>query len=94
MTGLRLIPALMLLVGLLGCTGIPVQEMSDARQALQVAEEVGAPQRAPEAWAEARALLEAAERALDAGDYGKARLLAEEAREAAIRARKQAAGGA
>ena len=93
MTRLRLILALMLLAGLLGCTGMPVQEMSDARQALQVAEEVGAPQRAPEAWAEARALLEAAERALDAGDYGKARLLAEEAREAAIRARKQAAAG-
>jgi len=78
---------------LLGCTAMPVQEMSDARQAMQVAEETGAPERAPEAWAEAKALLEAAERALDEGDYSKARILAEEAREAAIRARKQAGSG-
>jgi hypothetical protein len=81
-----------LLLGLLltGCAGIPVQEMSDARQALQTAAEVGAKDKASTLYSEASGLLTQAESALKLSDYGKARELADKAKEKAILARKQA----
>jgi hypothetical protein len=72
------------------CGGLPVQEMSDARQALQAAAEVGAREKADTLYQEAGQLLDQAEDALNAGEYKKASTLAEEAKEKAILARKQA----
>jgi len=72
------------------CGGLPVQEMSDARQALQAAAEVGAMEKADALYAEASQLLQEAEAALNTGEYKKARALAEQAKEKAILSRKQA----
>jgi len=72
------------------CGGLPVQEMSDARQALQAAAEVGAKEKADTLYTEADQLLEEAEDALNTGEYKKARALAEQAKEKAILARKEA----
>jgi len=72
------------------CGGLPVQEMSDARQALQAAAEAGAKEKADTLYTEADQLLEQAEGALNTGEYKKARTLAEQAKEKAILARKEA----
>ncbi|WP_246828299.1 DUF4398 domain-containing protein [Ectothiorhodospira sp. PHS-1] len=75
-----------------GCaTMAPVQEMSDARQALRAAEEVGAPVRASETYGRSRSLLEQAESSLSAGEFQAARRQAREARALAIEARIRAA---
>jgi hypothetical protein len=75
---------------LTGCAGVPVQEMSDARQALQAAAEVGAKEKAPDLYSEASDLLIRAESSLKQSDYRGARELADEAKEKAILARKKA----
>lgn len=75
---------------LAACATAPVQEMSDARQAVRAAELVGAEQRAPTSLAESRRLLREAQRHLRAGNYGSARELAVEARDHAINAREKA----
>jgi len=77
-----------------GCAGVPVQEMSDARQTIQAAEAAGAVERAPGLHAEARRLLREAERALEAGHYRRARRLAVRAREVAAEARAAARASA
>ncbi|WP_240480946.1 DUF4398 domain-containing protein [Ectothiorhodospira sp. BSL-9] len=87
--------ALALLVGavlmLSGCaTTPPVQEMSDARQALRAAEEAQAPHRAGETYQRSRELLEQAEGRLQQGEYRSARYKANEAKRLAIEARIQA----
>lgn len=77
-----------LLVG--GCETIPVQQMSDARQAYRAAQEAGAEQYAPELFSEVRVLMEDADRFLDEGRYSLAGKVAERARMLAIKARKKA----
>ena len=72
------------------CSGAPVQEMSDARQALQTAEAAGARRYSPEQYQKARALLEQAKLQLVAGAYSDARRFALDARDYAIRARTSA----
>ncbi len=79
-----------LAVLLAACVAFPVQEMSDARQALESAREVGADRKAPEALREAEAWLKRADRDLEDGFYKRAREHAQMAKEAAIRAREQA----
>ncbi len=75
---------------LLGCAvNPPVQEMSNARQAIEAAMASGAEIHAPALLDEARALLQEASDALGVGDYPAARRFALEAKEAAIRARQQ-----
>nr|WP_255721734.1 DUF4398 domain-containing protein [Ectothiorhodospira lacustris] len=69
----------------------PVQEMSDARQALRAAEEVGAPVRVPETYERSRLLLEQAEGSLSAGEFQAARRKAKEAKALAIEARIRSA---
>lgn len=69
----------------------PVQEMSDARQALRSAEEVGADQYSPQYYNAAQRSLEEAQMWLDRGAYTNARRHALDAREQAIRAREAAA---
>ncbi len=78
-----------------GCASAPIQEMSDARQALQAARQVvdaSAPDASQHGVTRASALLEAAESDLRRGDYSKAREHAREAKMLAIEARERAAG--
>ena len=78
------------LLALTACATAPVQEMSDARQAIYSAEASGAAQRSPDALLEAQRLLGEAQGRLEAGAYGEARRYALDARDAAIKAREQA----
>ena len=89
----RLVPYLAALLGslyLAGCAGAPVQEMSDARQAVRAAEEAGAGQKAPEPYAAAQELLKEAEGNINRGEYREAREHARRARMKAIEARQAA----
>jgi len=70
------------------CAGVPYQQMSDARQAIESARPVVADHPGPRARVqEARSLLEQAETHLEAGEYGAARETAEQAKQLAIEAR-------
>ncbi len=73
-----------------GCAGWPVQEMSNARQAIVAAQKAGAEQYAPEMLAEAQNLLASAKSNSSKGDYRAARDEADQARDKAIQARKLA----
>jgi hypothetical protein len=73
-----------------GCAGAPVQEMSDARQALRAADKAGAEEHAPELMAEADRLLASARSNLYKGEYRVARDQAEQARDKAMEARRVA----
>lgn len=84
--GLRLAAALASLMLLLACAGAPVQEMSDARQAVAAAEQSLAGKPVTPDLAKARQYLQAAQTALDAGDFGTAREDAQLARQLALRA--------
>ena len=68
----------------------PVQEMSDARQAIRSAEDAGASQLAPATLAAAQELLQQAQYWLDLKAYGNARHYALGARDEAIIARENA----
>ncbi|MCC6135635.1 MAG: DUF4398 domain-containing protein [Candidatus Contendobacter sp.] len=72
------------------CAAAPVQEMSDARQAIRSAEAVGAERQSSDALSAAQRLLQQAQAQLEAGAYDDARRHALDAREQAIRAREQA----
>jgi hypothetical protein len=68
-----------------GCvTAPPVQEMSDARQAISAAEQAGPGRVSPDALADARRLLEEAEQLIQQEAYGPARLNAVRAKNRAI----------
>jgi hypothetical protein len=67
---------------------MPLQQMSDARQAIRAAERAGAEQHAPELLDEARALVKAASENLHKGEYRDARDEAELARDKAMEARR------
>lgn len=86
--------ALILTLGMLlsgACAGVPYQEMSDARQAVDSADAVVEPGDDADALlGRARELLSTAEDQLHAGDYGAARATAERAKGLAIEAREQA----
>jgi hypothetical protein len=73
---------------LAGCAGMPLQEMSDARQAIRAAERAGAEKHAPQLLDEARQLVETASRSMHEGDYREARDDAELARSKAMEARR------
>lgn len=72
------------------CAVAPVQEMSDARQAIHSAEAVGATQQSRDTLRMAQRLLQEAQTRLEAGAYDDARRYALDARKAAIQAREQA----
>ncbi|HED40793.1 MAG TPA: DUF4398 domain-containing protein [Chromatiales bacterium] len=74
------------MVLLAGCASAPTQEMSDARQAVSAAHDIGAAEHASESVKHAEALLNKAERELALGDYSEARNDAEAARVEAIKA--------
>ena len=75
---------------LVACVSAPVQEMSDARQAIQAAHAAGAEHAARETLYSARSLLEQAERELESGHFREARRNALGARARAVLAREQA----
>jgi hypothetical protein len=80
--------AIVAIVMLAGCAGAPIQEMSDARQAIRAAERAGAAQYAPEPLAEAKKLVEQARSGMQQREYREARDHAERAREKAVEARR------
>jgi hypothetical protein len=70
-----------------GCaSGPPVQEMSDARQAISIAREAGAASSAPEDLRQAETLLDSAEKNLANRAYSQARRDAMQAKEKALHA--------
>jgi uncharacterized protein (UPF0332 family) len=71
----------------------PVQEMSDARQAISAAREANASQFAPATLGRAEESLDEAARGLEQGHYLDAREAAKAARYHAIRARDEALAG-
>jgi hypothetical protein len=83
-----------ILLALTACVTVPVQEMSDARQAIYSAEAAGAAQRSPDTLLTAQRLLRKAQGRLEAGAFDDARRYALDARDAAIQAREQAAQNA
>ncbi len=72
--------------------GPPVQEMSDARQAIAAAKEAGAEDRAAEELRAAEAFLDSAQRSLSERAYGSARRDATLAKEKARKAREVSEG--
>lgn len=86
-TKLTLLVATLLLAA---CAIAPVQEMSDARQAIRSAEMAGAAWRSPVSFVTSHRLLLEAQTHLQAGDYPRARQLAIDARNQAINAREKA----
>ena len=70
------------------CAGIPVQEMSDARQAIQAAREAGAESHSQDKLQKAEQHLEDAKQALEQGEYKRARLSANAAKAEAMQAQK------
>lgn len=103
MSGLSVVPATfdhvmaklilftLVLLALAACVTAPVQEMSDARQAIYSAEAVGAAQRSLDTLLAAQRLLREAQAHLEAGAYDEARQYAVDARDEAIKARERAA---
>ena len=67
-------------MGLPACAGAPVQEMSNARQAIKAARDAGADKVAPSVMSEAQTLLQRAETSLQRRAYRDARRAAIEAR--------------
>ena len=80
-----LVAGLLLMVS---CASAPVQEMSDARQAIQAAKEAGAKLASQPSLQKAEELLKEAEAALQNGEYKKAKRTAKEARNQAMQAQK------
>jgi hypothetical protein len=84
------------LLALAACESMPVQEMSDARQAISAAREAGAEMHAAEKLMAAEASLQSAEKYLSSRNYGVARREALHAKSSAIDALRisEAAGAA
>lgn len=80
--------ALLFIALVTGCAGAPVQEMSDARQAVKAAHKADADKYAPELLAQAEALIKSASANIRKGEYRVARDEAEQAREKAMEARR------
>jgi hypothetical protein len=82
--------AALLLVLTVACGSAPVQEMSEARQAIEAARAAGAEQYAGEQYEKAQSLLEKAQEMLNGRHFRKARRSAAQARDEAILARETA----
>jgi len=70
------------------CASVPIQEMSDARQAIQAARSVGVDENSQANLVQAKKLLKKAEQALHTGEYKEARVNAVAARQEAIQAQQ------
>ncbi len=78
---------LVAIAALSACAAPPVQEMSDARQAIQAAEAAGAPEYAPVVLGQAKDYLSSAERKLEKKAYNGARSDARLAKQKATHAK-------
>ncbi len=84
---LRLAAVALAAIGVAACvTAPPVQEMSDARQAISAAEEANADRLAPDSLGDARRFLAAAEQQIQQQAYGPARINAVRAKNRAAQA--------
>ena len=83
----RVLPLLVAVLALSACAAPPVQEMSDARQAIQAAETAGASQYAPVVLRQAKDYLFSAEQKLEKRAYNGARNGARLAKQKATHAR-------
>lgn len=86
----RLCMVLLAVLVLGGCAAAPVQEMSDARQAIQAARAAGAQVYSPDALSAAAALMQRAQKQLELGQYRQARQAALAAKNKALAARAAA----
>ena len=77
---LRFIAVFVGILGLAGCTSAPVQEMSDARQAIAAAQAAGATGATSPDFSAAQAAIARAESHLQAQEFTRARLAAMEAK--------------
>ncbi|MDH3646197.1 MAG: DUF4398 domain-containing protein [Gammaproteobacteria bacterium] len=77
---------LTVLVSVFGCVSAPVQEMSNARQAIAAAQDAGAANTAPDVLEKAQRLLSMAEQRLQRKEFREARRAAVAAKLQAIRA--------
>lgn len=77
---LRLIALFVGILGLAGCISAPVQEMSDARQAIAAARVAGATEKTSPEFYAAQAAITRAEKHLEAQEYTSARYAAMEAK--------------
>lgn len=89
-TRFRLTFITLLLLTLTACATAPVQEMSDARQALKAAEVAGAAQLASTEYDEAKQLVADADFFISQRRYEVARVVADRAKRIAIKARRTA----
>lgn len=89
MAKIWILPVAILTVSLLGCAAAPIQEMSDARQAVRAAQEADAARHAPRYLLQAEGHLQNAEQALTDGarGYKPAREEAIAAKDAAMKGR-------
>ena len=85
-----MVAAFVMALALAGCVSVPVQAMSNARQAVQAARQAGAARYAAASYAEAERWLDDASFALKADDYGRARSSALRATRAARQAAAEA----
>jgi predicted S18 family serine protease len=87
----RLLGLFLVVTAMVGCAiSPPVQEMSDARQAIRAAQDAQADRHAPAALNQAEELLTRATRSLEQGEYENARQAALAAKQKAIAARDRA----
>lgn len=87
---LKVILGIAFIVSINACATAPVQEMSDARQAIQVAKSVGADEHTQSNLVQAKKFLKKAEHALHSGEYKKARVNALAAKQEALQAQQYA----
>ncbi|MDM8560359.1 DUF4398 domain-containing protein [Candidatus Parabeggiatoa sp. HSG14] len=71
---------------IVGCSRVPMQEMSDARQAIKAARDVEAEHYVPSFWAKAKRDLKQAQQHLEVGQFNQARSVAELAKKQAVHA--------
>lgn len=86
--------ALALSAWLVACAGVPVQQQSDARQAVKAAQKANAAKYAPDVLADAQAHLKTGEASLRSGEYRAARDEFDLARARAMEARRIAEASA
>lgn len=89
-TWLRLTLSTVFVLIVTACASVPVQEMSDARQALKAAEMAGAAEYAPDVYKEAKQLVADADFFISQRRYEVARVVADRAKLIAIKARRTA----
>jgi len=86
----KVLLSIVFVLGINACATAPVQEMSDARQAIQVAKSVGVDEHTQSNLVQAKKLLKRAEHALHSGEYKEARVNALAAKQEALQAQQYA----